>query len=52
MALGRGVPAGGNLPPVHQVDVAPTVARLLSIDPPLNSEGRPVAGIGNEPEVP
>ena len=46
MALGRGVPAGGTLPAVHQVDVAATVARLLSIDPPLQSEGRPIEGIG------
>ena len=52
MALGRGVPAGGSLPAVHQVDVAPTVARLLSIDPPLQSEGGPIEGIGGEPDAP
>ena len=51
MALGRGIPAGGTLPAVHQVDVAPTVARLLSIDPPLQSEGRPIEGIGAEPDA-
>lgn len=50
MAIGRGVRAGGTLPAVHQVDVAPTVARLLSIDPPLQSEGRPIEGIGGEPD--
>ena len=52
LALGRGVPAGGTLPAVHQVDVAPTVARLLGIDPPLQSEGRPIEGIGEEPGAP
>ena len=52
MALGRGVPAGASLPAVHQVDVAPTVSRLLSIDPPLQSEGRPIEGIGGEPDAP
>ena len=48
MAIGRGVPAGAALPPVHQVDVAPTAARLLAIDPPQHAEGRPVEGIGDE----
>ena len=51
MALGRGVPAGGTLPAVHQVDIAATVARLLSIDPPLQSEGRPIEGIGVQTEI-
>ena len=46
MALGRGVPVGGTLPAVHQVDIAPTVARLLLIDPPEHSEGQPIEGIG------
>ena len=52
MALGRGVPAGGKLPAVHQVDIAPTVARLLSIDPPLQTEGQPIEGIGDGPNAP
>jgi predicted AlkP superfamily pyrophosphatase or phosphodiesterase len=38
-ALGRGVPRGATLPPVRAIDVAPTVARLLGIDPPQSSEG-------------
>lgn len=46
MAMGRGVPADLVLPVVHQVDVAPTVARLLGIEPPRQSEGRGVRGIG------
>jgi hypothetical protein len=46
VALGRGVPAGARLPPVRAIDVAPTVARLLGIEPPAQSEGAPIAGIG------
>jgi predicted AlkP superfamily pyrophosphatase or phosphodiesterase len=38
-ALGRGVPSGTTLPAVRAVDVAPTVARLLGIEPPQSSEG-------------
>jgi hypothetical protein len=48
-ALGRGVPAGARLGAVRMIDVAPTVARLLGIDPPASSEGTPIAGIGEEP---
>jgi predicted AlkP superfamily pyrophosphatase or phosphodiesterase len=39
LALGRGVPPGTRLPRVHAVDLAPTVAALLGIDPPRQSEG-------------
>ena len=46
LALGRGVQAGARLPPAHQTDIAATVARLLSIAPPAQSEGTPIAGIG------
>ena len=46
LALGRGVAAGAALPQAHQIDIAATVARLLNIDPPAQSEGTPVAGIG------
>jgi predicted AlkP superfamily pyrophosphatase or phosphodiesterase len=46
LALGRGVAPGARLPAQRMVDVAPTVARLLGIDPPASSEGRPIAGIG------
>jgi predicted AlkP superfamily pyrophosphatase or phosphodiesterase len=45
LALGRGVPAGARLGRVHQIDVAPTVAKLLGIDPPRQSEGTPIPGI-------
>ena len=46
LALGRGVQAGARLPPAHQTDIAATVARLLGITPPAQSEGTPIAGIG------
>jgi len=39
-ALGRGVPAGTKLGEVRSIDVAPTAAALLGIDPPEESEGR------------
>lgn len=48
-ALGRGVDADLVLPEVHQIDLAATVARLLHIEPPRQSEGRPVPGIGAAP---
>lgn len=51
MAMGRGVPADLEVREVHQTEIAPTVARLLGIAPPLQSEGRPVAGIGTGPEA-
>jgi hypothetical protein len=46
MAMGRGVDRDLALGEVRQIDVAATVARLLGIEPPLQSEGRPIAGIG------
>lgn len=45
-AAGRGVPNDLILPEVQQIDLAATVSRLLSIDPPRQSEGRPIRGIG------
>ncbi len=44
-ALGRGVPRGAKLGRVRALDVAATVARLLGIDPPAQSEGAPIAAI-------
>ena len=46
LALGRGVPAGARPEAVAMIDVAPTVAVLLGIDPPQNAEGHPIAAIG------
>lgn len=40
LALGRGVPRGARLGPVRAVDVAPSVAALLGIEPPQHSEGQ------------
>jgi arylsulfatase A-like enzyme len=45
LAVGRGVPAGAKLGAVQMIDVAPTAARLLGIDPPRNAEGRAIAAI-------
>lgn len=38
-AMGRGVPKGAELGVVRSIDVAPTVAKLLGIDPPKQAEG-------------
>ncbi len=46
MAIGRGVPVGEQIGPQRAVDVAPTIARLLGIDPPSHAEGRPIRGLG------
>ena len=45
LAIGRGVPAGARLDAVRMIDVAPTVARLLGIEPPRSAEGRAIAAI-------
>lgn len=44
-AIGRGASPGASLGPVASVDVAPTVARLLGIDPPRDAEGHPLAAL-------
>jgi arylsulfatase A-like enzyme len=46
LALGRGVPAGAKLGVVRAIDVAPTVAKLLGIEPPRHAEGQAIAGVG------
>jgi predicted AlkP superfamily pyrophosphatase or phosphodiesterase len=45
LAVGRGVPAGVRSGDVRALDVAPTAARLLGIEPPAGCEGRPVEAI-------
>jgi arylsulfatase A-like enzyme len=45
VALGRGVPHGARLPRVRAIDVAPTVAQLLGIDAPAQSQGAPIAAL-------
>ena len=41
--LGRGFEGGARLPAVHQLQVAPTVARLLGVNPPRGARAEPVA---------
>ena len=48
LALGRGVGAAATVPSARAIDVAPTIARLLGIDPPLRAEGRPIPGVGGD----
>jgi len=45
LAAGRGVAKGRRIGPVRAVDVAPTVAGLLGIEPPRHSEGTRIPGI-------
>jgi len=40
LLMGRGVAQGGRLTAVNQLDVAPTAAALLNIDPPAQASGR------------
>ena len=47
-ALGRGVPPGVELGEVRAIDLAATVARLLGIAPPRDSEGQPLSGLRYE----
>jgi predicted AlkP superfamily pyrophosphatase or phosphodiesterase len=49
LALGRGIPASARLESVRMIDVAPTVARLLGIDPPRQATGQPIAAIAVAP---
>jgi predicted AlkP superfamily pyrophosphatase or phosphodiesterase len=48
LALGRGVRAGARPDAVRMIDVAPTVARLLGIEPPRQATGVPIAGVADE----
>jgi predicted AlkP superfamily pyrophosphatase or phosphodiesterase len=41
-AVGYGVPRGERIGPVRAIDVAPTVAALLGIEPPRDAEGQPI----------
>jgi predicted AlkP superfamily pyrophosphatase or phosphodiesterase len=45
LAIGRAVPAGARPSAVRMIDVAPTAARLLGIDPPRHAEGRAIEAI-------
>ncbi|MGE0625058.1 MAG: alkaline phosphatase family protein [Pseudomonadales bacterium] len=41
-AMGRGVPPDLRLDDVRQIDIAATAAALLGVEPPAQSEGRPI----------
>jgi predicted AlkP superfamily pyrophosphatase or phosphodiesterase len=42
LAMGRGVPKGVQIGPVNNIQVAPTIAKLLGIGPPAQAEGSPI----------
>jgi len=42
VAMGRGVKPGTRLGATRNIDIAPTIAALLGIDPPAQCEGRPI----------
>ncbi len=46
LAMGRGVAKGASLGRPRAVDLAPSVAALLGIEPPAHSEGEPIPGLG------
>jgi predicted AlkP superfamily pyrophosphatase or phosphodiesterase len=48
-AMGRGVPRDLCLETVRAIDVAPTVSRLLAIEPPRHSQGQPILSGGAGP---
>ncbi len=49
LGMGRGIPAGLRPGRLHVTQVAATVAHLLGIDPPAQSEGARIEGIGEAP---
>ena len=48
-AMGRGVEPGSRLGVVSALDVAPSIAALLDIEPPRHAEGRPIPALGSGP---
>jgi predicted AlkP superfamily pyrophosphatase or phosphodiesterase len=45
LAMGRGVPKGVRIGPVDNIQVAPTIAKLLGIAPPAQAEGSAIPEI-------
>ncbi len=58
LGMGRGLPRGVRIGAVRNVDIAPTIAMLLGIDPPAQAEGRAIreldlsASVATEPGAP
>jgi arylsulfatase A-like enzyme len=58
LGMGRGFPQGVRIGAVRNIDIAPTIAMLLGIDPPAQAEGRVIreldsmAGKGTELRAP
>jgi predicted AlkP superfamily pyrophosphatase or phosphodiesterase len=58
LGMGRGLPQGVRIGPVRNIDIAPTIAALLGIDPPAHAEGRAIGeldwtgSVGTEPGAP
>lgn len=48
-AMGRGAEPGGRLGVVSALDVAPSIAALLDIEPPRHAEGRPIPALASVP---
>ena len=52
LAMGRGVGEGVRTGAVHQIDVAPTIAHLLGIEPPLQAQGQVIPALLSVPDAP
>jgi predicted AlkP superfamily pyrophosphatase or phosphodiesterase len=51
LGMGRGFPRGVRIGAVRNVDIAPTIAMLLGIDPPAQAEGRAVCELDSSASV-
>ena len=50
-AMGRGIEPGGRLGVLSALDVAPSIAALLDIEPPRHAEGHPIPALGSGPKT-
>jgi predicted AlkP superfamily pyrophosphatase or phosphodiesterase len=51
LGMGRGLPRGVRIGPVRNIDIAPTIAVLLGIDPPAHAEGRAIGELDRTARV-
>ena len=52
MIAGPGVAPGADLGVIQQIDIAPTLAALLGMDPLAHAEGKPLtAALANQPDA-